>query len=387
MLVGAKELDHFSRPEDTKLKIVDETLREGMQTPGLVFSFDEKVQISKLLDAVGVNGIMVGYPPAHKSEIEAVKAVAQLKKQGVLKASILGHGRTMKEDADLIAQTGSEIVLHFPFGFKPSNLELLDAIKRTISYTKDRYKGQLKIDLVDVASLELSDLAETAIAIGSAGADVISLPDTTGTLTPKDYYKIIKHVKDALRKEKLSCELAVHCHNDLGAALANTIVGVYAGANVVEVTVGGLGERNGIADLATTCAVLERGDFKTGIDPTGSDMVSLYTYVSSIVREKLQFDLLNPMFPVFGEFVSVHTAGTHAMSVPSSLLSRQWGFSLTVYTGRHALKKVTSKMGYELTEDHLGKLVNQVKDLSAEKCREVTLEELKQLISQLLESS
>jgi len=365
-----------------EIKIIDETLREGMQTPGLVFSINEKVKISELLDKVGVFGIMVSYPAAHESEVKALESVMALKREGKITSEVIGHGRLIQKDADLIGKTGAFVNLHFPLGFKPTDTELMSAIRKTIKYVKEQY-GRIKVDLVDVASLTIDDLKKTSIFVAESGADIICLPDTTGQLTPGKYGRIINEVKKALERENLQTGISVHCHNDYGAAIANTIAGVYNGADYVEVTIGGLGERNGIADLAITCAILEKDGFKTGVNIMSNNLIDLYRYVSTVVNERLNISLIDPRWPIFGDFVSIHTAGTHVMPVKTSLPSRKWGISLTVYTGRHAVKKVTSELGYELTDDQIRKLTKLIKDLSAQKCREITLDELKELISSL----
>ena len=128
---------------------------------------------------------------------------------------------------------------------------------------------------------------------------------------------------------------------------------------------------------------MEKDGFETGVNVVSEDLINLYKYVSKIVEERLNISLLDPRWPIFGDFVSIHTAGTHVMPVKTSLPSRKWGISLTVYTGRHAVKRVTSELGYSLTDDQIRRLTKMIKDLSSQKCREITLEELKELISSL----
>ncbi|WP_126450580.1 hypothetical protein [Sulfodiicoccus acidiphilus] len=216
------------------VEVSDDTLREGMQTPGLMFSIEEKLTIAQAPKEAGVRRMVVAHPPAHVSEVEATREIVRR----VTDVKVFGLGRALRSDVDAIASTGANVSIHLPFegGYERA----LEACK----YTKDRYPNlELSVGLVDVSSYSHERLVRTAVEFEGAGADVIELPDTTGRLTPRRYGDLVRRVREAV-----SCKLSVHCHDDRGLAVANSLAGVEAGAELVEAAVMGLGERNGIAD-------------------------------------------------------------------------------------------------------------------------------------------
>jgi isopropylmalate/homocitrate/citramalate synthase len=325
------------------IQIMDDTLREGMQTPRVMFTKQEKLLIAKRMLEAGVRRFIVSYPSAHISEEEVTKAIVEEAKD----AMVFGLGRAIKQDVDIIASTGANIAIHLPFDGK------YEKALESCRYAKDRYpEKQLAVALVDVGSYSLENLVEMARAFEKSGAETLELPDTTGSLNPSKYHKIIKKIK-----REVSCMITAHCHNDEGLAVANSIAAVEAGADIVDCTVLGLGERNGIADIAILCKAIESSGLSCKIEM--NKLKEVYLLLKEILYQKTGINFLSPNYPIFGEFVSIHTAGTHADSEQKFRAER---FSVNVYCGRALIKKILQARGIELDELSIARITSRVKD-------------------------
>ncbi len=336
--------------------VVDDTLREGMQTPGLMFSREERLRIAEGLLRAGVRRLIVSYPPAHLSECEAASAITILAGSMGQGFEVFGLGRALEKDVDRVAATGANIAVHLPFDGRYE--EALKAVR----YAKDVYPDRLvSVGLVDV---------------GSYSVDGLRLPDTTGTLYPARYTEIVRSVKSVV-----GAEVSVHCHNDKGLAVANSLAGVEGGADMVECTVLGLGERNGIADLAVVAGALEAHGENVGIDL--DKLRGVYDLVNGIVTQKLGFGLLLDNYPLFGGFLGVHTAGTHVGSekFPGER------YSVNVYTGRRMIRRILSAAGFRsISEDELSTLVAKVKDECALTGRALSYDRVLEMARQIVGS-
>ncbi len=349
-----------TRPAENLLIVVkDDTLREGMQTPGLMFSFKEKTEIATALVASGLRRMVVSYGPAHKSEAEIARTLVR-DHGGV---EIFSMGRTVKEDIDAIASTGANLALTTPFD--GTYEKALDSVK----YAKETYPDRiLSIGLIDIGAIPVERLVAMARAFDRLQVDVLELPDTTGRLAPREYGSRIRKVK-----ESVSAKIGVHCHNDHGMAIGNAIAGIEAGADEVDGTVLGLGERNGIADLAIVVDYLELHGISTGID--AQRLRGVYEKVAEIVKRKTGLETLDARYPVFGSFLGIHTAGTHATN-PEKFAG---SYSVSVYCGRKMISEIASHRGIEMDDATLSKVVALVKDTSAEEGRCIGFDEVVQM--------
>ncbi len=289
------------------VNILDTTLREGEQTKGVIFTKQQKIKIAKLLDDLGVDKIEAGHPIISKRDFECVKAVANLK----LKAEILGHARARKEDIDAVADSGCKWVGIFCGVNEISRENKLGGISKEEVYNKIiesiKYSKKLGLNvrysIEDSTRTELKDIIEiTRLAIKS-GADVISIVDTTGCATPNEFYKIIKTIK-----EETSAKLEVHCHNDYGLALANSLAAYEAGVDTIDVSINGIGERAGITSLAELFVNLNMKYGESGRD------LSRISYLKDKVEEysKVKMDKLRP---IVGKNAFTHVADLHVKAV------------------------------------------------------------------------
>ncbi len=338
------------------MKISDDTLREGLQTPGIAFTEKEKLKLASMVSAAGVKRAMVSYPPAHLSEQEVTEKIVRTKYFD----EVFGLGRTLKADVDIIYSTNANIALHLPF-----EIDRFDEIEDVIRYAS-RLDRIVEVALVDVIQYSGDNLTKIMRKLVESGVDVIQIPDTTGMASPK----LMKQTVETIKK-KFEVEVEIHCHNDLGGSVANSISAMEAGADIIDTSVLGLGERNGIADLASINSLLKREGYRTGINE--SNLKELYEYVTDLVLNKIGSEHFLNNCPVFGKNVNISTAGTHAAF---SALFDSSDFSVNVYTGKAMINQILKNEGFTIGKKALDGLVQRVKDRSVETGRTITRREV-----------
>lgn len=289
------------------VKILDTTLREGEQTPGVKFSLEQKLEIAKELDEFGVDYIEAGMPVISDYDFQCVKAVAS----AGLKAEVLGHARAKREDIKAVKETGAQWVgifcgvndLSRKYKLKGrTKEEACSMIKQSIKYAKS--KGlKVRYTVEDATRTSIDDLIEIAQLARLAGADRFSIADTVGCANPEYIFEIISDLKKAT-----NLELEFHGHNDLGLANANSLAATNAGVSVIDVTVNGLGERAGLTSLQEFCTarkVLYGENMKNyTILLKLSELVERYSGVS-----------LDSLRPIVGDNAFIHTSKLHKDAV------------------------------------------------------------------------
>jgi len=345
------------------VEILDSTLREGEQTPGVTFNVEEKLTIANLLDEFGVNIIEAGHPKVSEDIFRGVKEISN---QGY-KAEVLAHCRAIKEDIDAARSCDADWVgiffcvsnrrleQHFR-----SNLEqAIDIVTSSIEYAKDQ---GLKVRYTpeDTVRTEYNSLIKVSKAAVEAGADRISIADTVGAMTPIRMYDFVKKMKSDLK-----VKLNVHCHNDLGLATANSLAAYEAGATLIDVSVNGIGERAGITPLSELCIVLHclysiRNNWKLELLPKLSQKVS---EVSGIY--------ISPNTPIVGENAFLHNAGLHVAAVlndpkhyevfPAELVGRKRNFVLDKMAGIQTVKQKLHQIGVSISNENVTKVINYAK--------------------------
>ncbi len=324
--------------------IIDDTLREGLQTPGMSYTVDEKIKLSRLIADSGIKRALVSYPSAHWSESEVTKRICS---DGIFDETF-GLGRTVRSDVDAIAETGANISLHLPFQFDDTG-PILDAVKYASK------KGRLlEVSVVNIAKYRTDDLMKLGKMMEAAGADVVQFPDTTGQASPKLLGAVIREARKTLK-----CQISVHCHNDLGGALSNALEGLHSGADFVDTCIYGLGERNGISDTASIGRLMELEGIHTGLNY--EKLSKAYEEVLNLILKKIGPGLFIDNFPVHGKNTLVHTAGTHAAS---SGVFQGAKYSVNVYTGRSMISNILNSHGIRLSNEKLSELTAEVKDQS-----------------------
>jgi len=374
------------------VKILDTTLREGEQSPGLYFDSHIKLAAARMLDDVGVDFIEAGHPVVTEEIREAVKLIAN----SGLRAVIGAHARSLKKDVDLALECGVGFLGIFycvsdqrlQTVFNKNLNQAIDQIAETIRYAKSR-----KPDLIirytpeDTVRSPWKNVVEASVAAVTAGADVISVADTTGYMIPgteRSMYAFVKNLKAEFDKRRLSPRVAVHCHNDRGLALANALDGFRAGADIIDVTVLGVGERAGLVDMATLLAVL-KSDFQAPNDWHLDRLPELYSLVSRYSGTAVPAN-----FPIMGQNAFTHCAGVHTQaaavdplhyeSLNPALVGRQRRIALDHMSGLSSVKAAMADIGEKTADEaFLLKVLDQVKSVGT-RGKTVDLTELKHIV-------
>jgi len=359
---------------EREIAVFDTTLRDGEQTPGVSLPVSYKIQIAKQLDKLGVDIIEAGFPSASKGEFEAVKEIANLG----LNAKICGLARMVKSDIDAAIKADVDMVhifiptskIQVEHTIKKSREEIIEISVECVEYVKS-HGVECMFSAMDATRTEMDYLKRIYKAVEEAGVDIVNVPDTVGIARPFKFYDMIKELR-----EHLKVPIDVHCHNDFGLATANTYAAVLAGADEVQVTVNGIGERAGNAALEEVVALLYAEGFKTNIRME-------YLVETSRLVERLTGVRLPPNKPIVGENAFSHESGIHAHGVlkdartfePGIITPEMVGHKRRIvigkHAGRHQIKKILEDAGYVVDEESLTKIVEKVKELG-DKGKKVT---------------
>lgn len=373
------------------IKILDSTLREGEQTPGVCFDSHIKAAVADLLDQLGVDIIEAGHPAVTPDIRQSVQEIAQ---RG-LNALTGAHARSLEKDVDVALECGVGFLGVFycvsdqRLNHHSKNLiQAVDQIARVIAYAKERQPDlMIRYTPEDTVRSQWENVITAASVAVKAGADVISVADTTGYMIPgteRSMYDFVKRLKDELAARDLYPQIAVHCHNDRGLAVANALDGYRAGADIIDVTVLGLGERAGLVDLATLLSILVT-DFgeKQGWNMTA--IPELYRVVSRFSSIPVPVHL-----PVTGRNAFTHCAGVHTQaalknplhyqSIEPELVGRKPRISLDHMSGLSAVKYSLEAIGEGDTDNDTAlRILAKVKEVG-QMGRVVDLSELKYIV-------
>ncbi|HKU49840.1 MAG TPA: 2-isopropylmalate synthase [Nitrososphaera sp.] len=298
-----------SGQQKRRIRILDSTLREGEQHPGVSFTIKQRIQIAWMLDSFGVDQIEIS-PVVSPDHAEATKTII---KQG-LRADIVAHTRAIKSDVDIAIDCGATWVatymgisdIHLSAKLKITREEAKARALEVADYIKS-HGLKSRFTMEDASRTEPAFLLEMCKEMNRRGIERISIPDTVGIMRPRGMYNLVKMVYDTIDKSKTS--LDVHCHNDIGLALANALSGCEAGADQIHTTIDGFGERTGIPSLgeaavALTLVYKSSNDLRLHMLRDLSKTISEYTGLA-IPESK----------PVVGDSAYKHKAGTHLAAI------------------------------------------------------------------------
>ncbi|KUO42596.1 MAG: 2-isopropylmalate synthase [Candidatus Hadarchaeum yellowstonense] len=368
-----------------RVRIFDTTLRDGDQTPGVSFTPEQKLLVARQLDRLGVDVIEAGTPVSSEGERRAVSLIA---KAG-LKAEICALARPIKEDVDTAIACGIDCAhifistsdLHLKHVLKMSREQVLKQAVKFVEYAKDQ-GVKVEFSAMDATRTELNYLIEVYKAVVDAGADRINVPDTIGAITPRGMYYLISQLKPHIK-----VPISVHCHDDLGLAVANSLAAVEAGAEQVQVAVNGLGERAGNASLEEVVMAL-----KTLYGIKLRIKTRLLTETSDLV-ERLTGMAVPPNKAIVGDNAFAHVSGIHAHGViefpgtyePFSpeLVGHHRRLALGKLTGRHSVEKQLRSIGVKANKRQLAEITRQVKALG-DKGKQVTEVDLRAIAENVI---
>ncbi len=347
------------------VEILDTTLREGEQTAYVNFTIDEKIEIARMLDQIGVDMIEAGDPSVSPSVAKAIERIAGLG----LKAEIIAHSVASRPSIDRAKNCGAHRVaifyatskIHLDAKLHKTQDQALDLICEHIAYARSlglkvRYTPE------DATRTDFDFLVQVCNAAIQAGADRISFADTLGIMQPHIMFERVS----ALRQRLLSCKIDLHCHNDYGLALANAMAGIRAGADCIHTTVNGLGERVGIPDLAETVMAFHNfeDERKFNIQP----LVQISSYL-----EKVSGFFLAPNKPITGQNAFTHKSGVHTNGIlkdprtyepfDPAMIGRERKIVIDKYTGKSAVAARLEEYSIAVSPAELEVIVMRIKNM------------------------
>ena len=348
-----------------KIYILDTTLRDGEQTPGVALTVDEKIQIAQKLNNLGVDKIEVGFPASSKGEIKSAIEISSLN----LDSTLVGLSRSLIGDIDAVIDSGLDYVhifigtspLHRDYKLKLSKADIINKACMAVEYAKD-HGLTVEFSAEDATRTERNFLIDFYLEVISCGADFLDVPDTVGVLTPLLTRELISDLKN-----HLNAPLSVHFHNDFGLATANTLTAIECGVNQAHVTVNGLGERTGNCSLEELVMALKVSyDVDLGLDTTR--LYSLSNLVGRLTGVKMPVNK-----PIVGANAFAHESGIHVHGILNNsstyepLSPEMVGHSRRIVLGKHtgvnALKSKLKEFHIDLNDNQFYKVFNEIKSL------------------------
>lgn len=365
-----------------KIYVFDTTLRDGEQVPGAKLNQDEKVRISRQLEKMKVDFMEVGFPSSSKGDFDAVKAISKQ----VCTSTVVALGRAVKSDIDAMYNSlkyAQSPMIHIVLGssnvhldkkFRKSPAEVLQMGTEAVAYAK-KYMSQVEYSLEDASRSDFEYMWQTIESVVKAGATCVNIPDTVGYAVPEIFGQTIEKIYDRLQNIAPEVLLSVHCHNDTGLATANTLTAVRNGANKVECTINGIGERAGNTSLEeVVMGIWLHPDYYDGY--TDINTKEIYQ-TSRMVSRTMGLDIqVNKA--IVGENAFAHSSGIHQDGLlkskdvyeifePDDVGAPPMDIVLTARSGKHAFSYVAQKIGYSLPENKFDEIHSRFLKMADEK--------------------
>ncbi|MCJ2074577.1 2-isopropylmalate synthase [Methylobacterium sp. E-025] len=386
-----------SETKKDRVVIFDTTLRDGEQCPGATMTLDEKLAVAELLDAMGVDVIEAGFPIASNGDFEAVSEIARRAKR----ATIAGLARAIPAD---IARAGEAVrharqgrihtfvstsPIHLAHQMRKTEDEVVEIILKTVAQARDLV-ADVEWSAMDATRTPIDYLCRCVEAAIRAGATTINLPDTVGYATPGEYRAMFEAVRARVPNADKAI-FSVHCHNDLGLAIANTLAGIEGGARQVECTINGIGERAGNAALEeVVMAIRTRSDvlpYETGIESTMLTRAS--KLVSHATNFPVQFNKAIVGRNAFAHESGIHQDGmlkhaeTYEIMTPASVGLTKTNLVMGKHSGRAAFRSKLDELGLRLSDNQLQDVFERFKAL-ADRKKNVYDEDIEALVDENL---
>ncbi len=364
-----------------QIKVFDTTLRDGEQAPGCSMNLTEKLEVARRLEKLGVDIIEAGFPISSPGDLESVKAIAGI----ITNCSVAGLCRSRDIDIDAAKEALEKAAsprihvflatspVHMEFKLKMTPEQVLEQAVSSVKYAK-KFCSDVEFSAEDAFRSDPDFVCKVFGAVIEAGALTVNFPDTVGYAMPAEFGERVRYIKEHTpRMEK--AVLSVHCHNDLGLAVANSIAAIVNGADQVECTINGIGERAGNASLEEVVMGLRvRGDFfsaDTKIDST--QIYAASRLVSQVTGVKVQ-----PNKAIVGDNAFAHEAGIHQHGVlakretyeimtPQSIGIPQNRMVLGKHSGRHAFEERLKDLGISVEAEAFEKIFADFKELADKK--------------------
>ena len=380
-----------------KLIIFDTTLRDGEQCPGASMNIKEKLEIARKLAQLKVDVIEAGFPAASPGDFESVRQIAE----EIRSATIAGLARAMEKDISATARALekaesprihiflSTSKTHREHKLKKNKSEIITMTAKAIKFGK-KFCDDIEFSPEDASRTEPDFLVEVVEAAIDAGATTINIPDTVGYAVPQEFFELIRFLREKVGNIDKAI-ISVHCHNDLGMAVSNSLAAVKAGARQVECTINGIGERAGNAAMEEIVMALKtRNDFfglTTGVDTR--QIMSASKLVSSLTGFFVQRNKAIVGKNAFAHESGVHQDGflkkksTYEIMEPSDIGLDGSDLVLGKHSGRNALNNQIKEFGYELDENELDAVFKDFKIMADEK-KNIFAEDIISLVQKLM---
>ena len=366
-----------------RVTVFDTTLRDGEQSPGCSMNLPEKVRMAVKLQELGVDIIEAGFPIASEGDFVAVQAVAAECRNVTVAALCRTADQDVARAADALSGAAHPRIhtfvatsdIHLEHKLKKTRSEVIEMTRAAVQQART-YVDEVEFSAEDATRSDVDYLCDVLDVAVDAGASILNIPDTVGYTTPGEFISLISTVKERVVRDR-DVVISVHCHNDLGLAVANTLAALGAGARQVECTINGIGERAGNASLEEIVMAMrvraDRLPFETGINT--SELYPASQLLSSIVGFEVQ-----PNKAIVGRNAFAHEAGIHQHGVinnplcyeimtPESVGVPANSLVLGKHSGRHALSLRYMELGYEVSAAELDAAYRRFTNLADRKKR------------------
>jgi len=367
--------------DKNRVLIFDTTLRDGEQCPGASMNFEEKLEVAELLDEMGVDIIEAGFPVASQGDFESVAEIAKRTKNAV----VAGLSRAAMKDIDRCAEAVKHArrprihtflatsPVHMKWKLQKEPDEVYEMIIQQVTRARN-HVDDVEWSSEDGTRTEHDFLCRCVEAAIKAGASTINIPDTVGYSTPSEYAALIKMVRERVPNSDKAI-FSVHCHDDLGLAVANSLGGVEGGARQIECTINGIGERAGNASLEeVVMAMRVRNDvmpYWTNIDAQMLTRAS--KLISAVTSFPVQYNKAIVGRNAFAHESGIHQDGmlkhteTYEIMKPEDVGVKQTSLAMGKHSGRAGFREKLKELGYELGDNALNDAFNRFKDLADKK--------------------
>jgi 2-isopropylmalate synthase len=366
------------------VRIFDTTLRDGEQSPGCSMNLSEKVRLARKLEELGVDIIEAGFPIASEGDFAAVKAVAAECREVTVAALCRTAAPDVERAATALRGAAHPRIhtfvatsdIHLEYKLRKTRSEVLEMTRKAVRMARD-YAEEIEFSAEDATRSDVDYICEIFAAAVDEGATILNVPDTVGYTLPNEFTGLVKSVRDRVVGCRTDITISVHCHNDLGLAVANSLAAISAGARQIECTINGIGERAGNASLEEVVMAMnvraDRLPFQTRIDT--QKIYSTSQLLSQIIGFGVQ-----PNKAIVGRNAFAHEAGIHQHGVISNPLCYEImtpesvgvpanALVLGKHSGRHALALRYQELGYALTSNELEFAYHRFTELADRKKR------------------
>src|SRR5467141_1096674 len=351
-----------------RVRIFDTTLRDGEQSPGCSMDLSEKVRLARKLQTLGVDIIEAGFPIASDGDFAAVKAVAGECREVTVAALCRTAEPDVRRAAEALRNAARPRIhtfcatsdIHLEYKLKKTRAEVIEMTRQAVRLARN-FTDEVEFSAEDATRSDVNYLCEVFATAVAEGATILNVPDTVGYTLPSEFSQLVSTVRQRVVRDRKDITISVHCHNDLGLAVANSLAAIDAGARQIECTVNGIGERAGNASLEEIAMAMrvraDRLPFETGIDTT-----QLYS-TSQLLSQIIGFGV-QPNKAIVGRNAFAHEAGIHQhgmisnplcyeIMTPESVGVPTNELVLGKHSGRHALGLRYEELGYALERHEL----------------------------------